>query len=304
VQEDGLLGAVDAVLPAEKRDGFGRLRDAWRTRNLRVFDASMQALSGQIAAVATDREPVDATTFNDQVGRWLASVVRGGEKPDPGTERSMNALAARLDRSVREVTDRLIVLHGLSGRAAEEILVRVAGQFETSKRADVAKTGVIGGLVSGALGGLAADLAAGGLTFGAGALIGGILGAIGMSGAAQAYNLALGTEKGTVGWSAQFLTQRFRAALLRYLAVAHFGRGRGDWVEGEYPQHWHPLADEVVAGLAPHLDWVWGRAAQGGNRDEIERALHPIGTDAAHQLLIRLYPEAGPLLSSRPPQVS
>lgn len=303
VQEDVLLGAVGAVLPAEKRDVFGRLRDAWRTRNLRAFEASMQTISGQIAAVATDREPVDATTFKNQVGRWLASVVRGDEKPDPGTERSMNALAARLDRSVREATDRLIVLHGLSGRAAEEILVRVAGQFETSKRADVAKTGVIGGLVSGALGGLAADLAAGGLTFGAGALIGGILGAIGMGGAAQAYNLALGAEKGTVGWSAQFLTQRFSAALLRYLAVAHFGRGRGDWVEGEYPPHWHPLVDEVVAGQAPVLHWMWARAEQAGGREEIERALHPIVTDAARQLLIRLYPEARPLLLSQSPQV-
>ena len=179
VQEDGLLGAVGAVLPADKQDAFGRLRDAWRTRNLRVFEESMQAISRQLAALATDREPVDTTTFKDQARRWIASVVRGDDKPDPRTERSMNALAARLDRSVRETTDRLIALHGLSGRAMAEILGRVAGQFETSQRADVATTSIIGGLLSGALGGLAADLAAGGITFGAGALIGGILGAIG-----------------------------------------------------------------------------------------------------------------------------
>ena len=59
VQEDGLLGAVGAVLPADKQDSFGRLRAAWQTRNLGVFEESMQAISRQIASAATDREPVD-----------------------------------------------------------------------------------------------------------------------------------------------------------------------------------------------------------------------------------------------------
>jgi hypothetical protein len=298
VQEDALLRVVGAVLPAEKQGAFGRLREAWRIRNLRVFEASMQAISGQIAAVAADREVVNAASFGDRVGRWLAAIVRGGEELDPGTERAMSALAARLDRSVREATDRLIALHGLSGRAAEEILARVAGQFETSRRADVAKTGVIGGLVSGALGGLAADLAAGGLTFGAGALIGGILGALGLSGAAQAYNLARGAERDTIGWSGRFLTQRFSAALLRYLAVAHFGRGRGDWVEGEYPAHWHSIVDDIMVEKAPVLDWIWARAEQEGDREEIERALQPVVTAAARRVLNRLYPETDSLLSS------
>lgn len=257
----------------------------------------MQALAGQIAAAATDREPADAPSVRDQLGRWLASVVRGGERADPGTEEAMSALAVRLDRSVREATDRLIALHGLSGRSAEAILVRVAGQYETSKRADVAKTGVIGGLVSGALGGLAADLAAGGLSFGAGALIGGILGAIGVGGAAQVYNVAVGAEKGTVGWSAAFLTQRVSAGLLRYLAVAHFGRGRGDWVEGEYPPHWAPLVEDAVAGHGPALSWIWASAEPGRDREEIEQALRPIVTEAARQVLVTLYPEARPLLA-------
>ena len=39
--------------------------------------------------------------------------------------------------------------------------------------------------------------------------------------------------------------ERFGAAILRYLAVAHYGRGRGDWVEGEYPAHWRPLVAEL-----------------------------------------------------------
>jgi hypothetical protein len=297
VQEDRLLGAVETVLPAEKRDTFGHLRDAWRTRNLQVFDAAMRGLAGQLAAAATDREVVGDRPVRDQLGRWLASVVRGEAHPDPDIARAMDALAGRLDRAARETTDRLLALHGLSGRAAEEILARVAAHFETPRRAHVAKTGVLGGLVSGALGGLVADLAAGGLSFGAGAVIGGILGALGLGGAAQAYNLALGAEAGTVGWSARFLTQRMSAALLRYLAIAHFGRGRGAWVESEYPPSWRPLVEEIVADQAPALSTVWARAEAGAGRDEVARALEPMLRETARRLLGRLYPEAGPLLS-------
>jgi hypothetical protein len=151
--------------------------------------------------------------------------------------------------------------------------------------------------VSGALGGLVADLAAGGLSFGAGALLGGILGALGMGGAAQAYNLARGAETGTVGWSGRFLTARLSAALLRYLAVAHFGRGRGDWIEGEYPLHWQALVEDVVAGRAPALTAIWAGAEGGWSREEIERALHPIVNDTARRVLVRLYREAEPLLA-------
>jgi hypothetical protein len=82
--------------------------------------------------------------------------------------------------------------------------------------------------------------------------------------------------------------------------VAHFGRGRGDWVEGEYPAHWHSIVDDIMAEKAPVLHWIWTRAEQQGGREEIERALHPVVTDAARRVLIRLYPEAESLLSSSP----
>jgi hypothetical protein len=302
VQEDELLRAVGAVVPAEKRDAFARLRAVWRAHNLDIFDASMGALALQLAAAATDRETVDERRLADTARRWLASIVTSGNAGDADVERAMNALAKRLDLAVRSATDALIRLHGLSGKAADEILARVAGHFAVAKPADVGKSGAIGGLVSGALGGLAADLAAGGITFGAGALIGGILGALGAGGAARAYNLARGAKDGKVAWSPAFLTQRFTAALLRYLAVAHFGRGRGDWVEGEYPVHWHAQVDEAIDRYRVELESLWMRAEQGAGREEIERMLRPILTNAARDVLIRLYPNAAdifPLASRR-----
>ncbi|HKZ72608.1 MAG TPA: DUF3482 domain-containing protein, partial [Steroidobacteraceae bacterium] len=154
---------------------------------------------------------------------------------------------------------------------------------------DADKASVIGGLVSGALGGLAADLAAGGLTFGAGAIIGGVLGAFGARGLARAYNLATGTEAGTIRWSSEFLTERTAAALARYLAVAHFGRGRGTFVAGETPGHWKEAIAHVIDARRSRLEGVW-RALL--DRDGTERALAPLLTAMTSETLARLYPQA------------
>jgi len=300
VQEDKLLGAVGEVLTRTKQPAFERLRAAWRAQNIALFDAAMAALAVQLATVAADRESVSSPGFRLKAGRWLRSLLTERKVIDPDTERAMNALARRLDEVVRDTTDRLIALHGISGKASATILARVAGQFDVAKPADIGTSGVIGGVVTGALGGLAADLAAGGLTFGAGALIGGIVGALGASGAAGAYNLARGVVDGKVGWSVDFLRQRPGAALLRYLAVAHYGRGRGDWVEGEYPRHWQPLVDEVTQRHRGEAESVWRFADEGASVDEVARLLQPIITAAARETLLRLYPEAERVFESTP----
>ena len=42
-------------------------------------------------------------------------------------------------------------------------------------------------------------------------------------------NIVRGTDRSWIAWNGEALDQMTEAALLRYLAVAHFGRGRGDW---------------------------------------------------------------------------
>jgi len=304
VQEDRLLGVVSRVLPEEKRQSFARLQRAWRKRNVEVFDAAMHSIAAQLAAVVTDMETVGKQSFPQRAWRWLASVATDQSKPDPVTDRAMNALASRLDRAVRDNTDRLITLHGLSGRAKEDILARLAGQFEVEKPMDVATSGAVGGMLSGALGGLAADLASGGLTVGAGALIGGIVGALGAGGVARAYNLARGTEDGRVRWSEEFLTERFSAAILRYLAVAHYGRGRGDWIESEYPAHWRPLASEAASQHRGALQTIWDASEGRASAAAVAEQLTPLVTNAAREVLERLYPEAGKMFDSARQQES
>ena len=296
VQEDRLLAAVGALLPPAKQAALKRLRQTWRSQNLQVFEASVGAIASQLAVAATDREAVEDHGGVGEIGRkaarWVSTLIGKNGTPDQPTERGMNALAQRLDQQVRENTERLIALHGLSGRAKKEIPARMAGSFNVTSAADVGASGIIGGMVTGALGGLAADLSAAGLTFGAGALIGGIVGALGGAGAAKAYNLATGSEGGGVRWSPNFLSDRAVAALLRYLAVAHYGRGRGDWVEGEYPAHWRPVVESVVDQHRCELDEAWVLGQHGATATEVDRHLKSILRQAAREILVRLYPQS------------
>ena len=56
-------------------------------------------------------------------------------------------------------------------------------------------------------------------------------------------NLTRGKDHG-VYWTLGHFKEQVQLALLSYLAVAHFGRGRGEWEEAEHPPFW---VDEVKA---------------------------------------------------------
>jgi GTPase SAR1 family protein len=298
VQEGTLLDQVQRVLPAGKQATLARLREAWKQRNLTVFEHSMQTLARQVAVIATDSEPIVDLDLRGKARAWIGVLTGGVERDAAELQRAQGVLASRLDAQVRAATKELVRLHGLSGDATEEVLQRLGHEFSVRRPADADKASVIGGLVSGALGGLAADLGAGGLTFGAGALIGGVLGAFGARGIASAYNLARGAQDGTVRWSAEFLERRLAAALMRYLAVAHFGRGRGDFVAGLAPAHWLETVNEAVQMRRAQLQSVWAIAraahadADSSSNDTTAAALLPIVAASAREVLNRLYPDS------------
>jgi hypothetical protein len=121
-------------------------------------------------------------------------------------------------------------------------------------------------------------------------VLGGLLGAAGARGLAGAYNLARGSDATTVRWSGEFLTGRVSGAVLRYLAVAHFGRGRGDYVLGEYPSHWSAVVDAAVSEQRPFLDRLWAEADRGTPAGALESRLRPQLEAIVLDVLARLYP--------------
>ena len=161
----------------------------------------------------------------------------------------MRSLAARLDASIRNTTDRLIQVHGLQGEAADTVLERMRAHFAIQERVDETRAALWGSVVTGALAGLKADVVAGGLTLGAGMLVGGVIGGLGGAGIARGMNRLAGADQPEARWSSDFLNALVRSSVLRYLAVAHFGRGRGKYVEGEAPPFWR---DEVERQFSQH----------------------------------------------------
>ena len=83
----------------------------------------------------------------------------------------------------------------------------------------------------------------------------------------------------------------------RYLAVAHFGRGRGDYEESEYPAHWGAAADAVTQDVRLRLKAIW-EDGRGGEAAVVADRLAACLGECAARLLLGLYPEAGELLSA------
>ena len=224
---------------------------------------------------------------------WIRARTAGLKAElDPEVASAMQALAQRYDERVRAATNDLIRLHGLTGKATQEISARLmAEQQAVKQRLDPAKAGVAGAVLTGALGGLAADLASGGLTLSMGVVVGSVAGLLGAAGAAHAYNLMHGIDDGRVRWSHDFLTQRVEIAMLRYLAVAHFGRGRGDWVNGPPPGAWVELVSSLVAARSAELTALWTEAqAKDGDEAKIQEALRAELSALVNESLGRLYP--------------
>ncbi len=293
VQEDRLLRLAGALLAPEKRDAFGRLAAAWRARNLAVFDEAMAVLARQLAQTAVDSEPLAQPGLGSSIAAAARRLVRPGQDApvDAATQGALDAIARRLRERERVATDRLIAMHGLAGNAKERLASDLAAAVEVSRPLDVAKSGAVGGLVSGALGGLAADLATGGATLALGALVGSILGALGTGGAAHAYNVATSVQGAGMRWSAAMLAERVAVALLVYLAVAHYGRARGHWIDEEAPAHWRQAIESVLASHAEGLEHAWTLARDGATPDQVQDALGGEVTALAQQVLAILYPQ-------------
>jgi len=287
VQERVLLEAISASLPAERRPAMERLRAAWEQASIERFDASIHVLSEELLAAARDAEPVDPDAVSTPQ-KLLRSMGVGRREPDPARERAMAALAERLDESIRAATDRLIVLHGLEGGATEAVLERMQDNYAIAEQIDEGRAALLGSIVTGALTGLKADLAAGGMTFGAGMLVGGVVGGLAGAGLARGVNVLRGAEHPAVKWSEDFLDGLVRSGVLRYLAVAHFGRGRGRYVEGEAPPFWATEVEHAMSDQREALRTLW-RAAREGGEDPGPRLEGMLRAIAA-RTLDRLYP--------------
>ncbi len=296
VQEGTLLGALADVLPAGKRAAFARLADAWRAKHRAVWRASMDVLAERLARAACDREAVRDAGWAGKLAQVGAAIGLRREGQLTPRELAMQALAERLDADIRSSTDRLICLHGLDGHATDAVLLRLAEHFAVREPVSEGKAAVLGGIVTGALAGLKADVLSGGLTLGGGLLAGGVIGALSAAGLARGFNLVRGVDKPTLAWSDDVLDELVHSALLGYLAVSHFGRGRGNWVASEQPAFW---PEQVSAALAPRrktLQSIWSRRTGDDDPARLAPDLQAVLREASIDVFIRIYPDSKEML--------
>lgn len=293
VQEGALMRAISRVLPEEKRASFAKLEKAWAARNEDTFRRSMRALAHQLTANALDGVAVKPVGFLEKSLRNVADalhmpMVEADAERTAARQQLCESLSARMEHTVNQ----LIALHGLEGDAGKEMLGAAQVDFSEPQKMDVAATSLVSGAVSGGLAGLIADLKAGGLTFGGGALVGAVIGVFGSYRLIKAFNLDRG-EDNKLHWSREHFREQVKLWLLSYLAVAHFGRGRGAWKRDPRPAHWQETVSDLVDARKDKVDAVWRHASRANVgvasvNEEMETMMREIGTET----LRRLYPSA------------
>ncbi|WP_035627270.1 DUF3482 domain-containing protein [Herminiimonas sp. CN] len=288
VQEAVLLDTVAGLLQADKQSAFETLSDVWRKQSLSCFHDAMTTLAAQLARTACDREALSNPSWASKI-RGLIKSFSHNRLSDK--DAAMQRMAERLDADIHGATDRLIQRHGLQGHDAQQVLQRLHDDYVANMPLDTNTAAILGGLLSGALGGLAADIAAGGMTLGGGMVAGGITGALSAGGLAHGYNLVKGKTP-TIHWSAEFYEGLVRSALLRYLAVAHFGRGRGDFAQSEHPTFWQKTVANIVSTHRTEIRSIWALGKSADDIGRITQEIETVLTICAVRLLISLYPAA------------
>jgi hypothetical protein len=279
VQEGVLWERITEVLAENRRPLMRKLAGAWRAHNLQSLHTSMRHMARLLIQTARDHEslPQEPT----------------GQSKKAGITQAIHAMDQRLAQRIASLNTQLIALHGLSGKGAHTIQSRLEDVTVPGERKPWEEESFWNGLVSGAVAGFASDLATGGLSHGLFALGGAILGALGGTAYAKSQDEA---DPQRISWVPDFLDRQTRDTVLRYLAVTHCGRGRGDYTDPrEFPLFWRQATEEFLAQQTSDLHQAWILAKvppSETNPDEAENFLVPILATMVQHILLKFYPEA------------
>jgi hypothetical protein len=287
VHERVFYDALAKLLPSELQPAYARLFSVWEARNADRYEQSMQLLATQLLAAVLDSEAMP-----EEGAGMLKSALKvvgiGRNAAQQRQEQAMGQLVARLNRRTTETTRELLILHQLDPANVAQISEQVREHFAVRAPIDKAQAGLLGAMISGAATGLSADLLAGGLTLGGGALLGGLAGALTFAGAAWGFNSSTDRHQATMQFTDAFMQTLVVAGILRYLAVAHFGRGRGSFVDGEAPAFWQSAVEQVVTQHQAELAAVWKQARYAPT------VLQPLMKKMVSATLRQLYPGLAP----------
>jgi protein involved in temperature-dependent protein secretion len=94
-----------------------------------------------------------------------------------------------------------------------------------------------------------------------------------------------------VQFAPPFLRTLMVSSILRYLAVAHFGRGRGNFVEGEAPPFWQAAVEEALQAHCPNPEQFWqALRTQDSKNGKDDEGLYHFLLTVVDDVFKRLYP--------------
>ena len=277
LRETSLLAAMASGLPPSQRAGFARVSSAWAERNEQRFREAIRLLADMLARAARDTEEVGAPPAG------LRQLVNAGERQasQRAREGAAQALLQRLRAQEVATHASLVRLHRLDASPAPVPGTRIDDALVMQHAVDTPQAGMAGAATGAAMG-AGIDLMTGGLTLGAAAALGAVIGG------SAAYIGAALKNRGATGGAPQVqlgddtLQTLTEAALLAYLAVAH----RGGTGLAEPPPEWRSEVVAAVAAGREALAPLWSQA-----RVDAEQAVQPLAQQLeamARRLLARL----------------
>jgi hypothetical protein len=248
VQEFELWKQIEGVLTEAEKPAFHSLHKTWLRGKQAVYASSVEAMANYMVKLTNDTEHLHSQSLIERlraIGRSLGFIKKDLHG---AVEDAQIALSTRAADKLCLLTQKLITLNGLEGEGVKgEILRRLKSDWSHEEKLDPTAGAFLGAVAGGAVTGLAADIASGGLSFGAGTIGGAIAGALGGVGVTAAYNVKKGSRDNILSWSPSALEGFVVETTLLYLAIAHFGRGRGHWEKSESPVFWKETVEAAVA---------------------------------------------------------
>ena len=283
VQQRVLLTAIAGCLPDSARASFERIAGAWEQRNQVRLTRAMAAVAEHLLYAARQVQEVPSAALG------VKSLLPGERQAQAqARQAAMDEVVKRLHVSAGELFSRLRVLHGIDEAAAGVLQQRMHEKFMVQQAVDTPQAG-IAGAATGAAMGASVDLLVGGLTLGAATALGALVGGGAAYIAAAWKNRSTPAGSTVVQLSDEMIQALVEAALLRYLAVAHYGRGAAGTAD-ELTPFW---TADVVAAVEAHSDrltpfWVSARAQS--EPGQLATALGRELEATAREVLAQLYP--------------
>ena len=289
-QEHHILEKAAEVLEGKKQKSALKLREAWVDRNIEILNKAVTAISELACFSLTDTEPLPEKGLMDKLTQLMHRKERNKELEQIQT-RMYNRLAEHTSETVNE----LISIHGLDGQTASELSKVSREEFAVKRNVEESILATIGGAASGLVGGISADLISGGMTFGGGAIVGMLLGGATTFALAYGFNLTQAGQN-MVRWTENHFRSQVQAIVMLYLAVSHFGRGRGSWQDTvNNPAKWEAILKEELTDNAEAWNKLWKKGGLDSDPVKLKKDLEKAFRKLIGTVFTQLYPDSAKL---------